>query len=157
MVIFHSYVSLPEGISLMAFTPSESMGPRFWATAVQGRHSFHCQEIWCSDCLMRGSMLLDTLRKMYHALIRAHLLSWAQTNRIPTQFGGFRGQQPAIASLLRALAWPELPMVPAGGCSAAEGFFRTGKSQLVPFASLLKGSKRCNQWLSQWLAAKLIW
>ena len=49
---------------------------------------------------MRGIMLLDGLGKVYHALVRARLLPWALQQKLPTQFGGFHGQQPAFASLL---------------------------------------------------------
>ena len=49
---------------------------------------------------MRGIMLLDGIGKVYHALVRAKLLPWALQQRLPTQFGGFQGQQPAFASLL---------------------------------------------------------
>eukprot|EP00435_Cladocopium_sp_Y103_P058241 s483_g20.t1 len=54
---------------------------------------------------MRGIMLLDTLGKLHHALLRRHLLPWAASNRLPTQFGGFKGQQTIFASLqLRSYA-----------------------------------------------------
>ena len=49
---------------------------------------------------MRGIMLLDNIGKIYHALVRSRLLPWANGNRLPTQFGGFKGQQPAFASLM---------------------------------------------------------
>lgn len=45
-------------------------------------------------------MLLDNIGKIYHALVRSRLLPWANGNRLPTQFGGFKGQQPAFASLM---------------------------------------------------------
>eukprot|EP00435_Cladocopium_sp_Y103_P009264 s426_g2.t1 len=48
---------------------------------------------------MRGIMLLDSLAKLHHALLRRHLLPWASLNRMPTQFGGFRGQQTLFAAL----------------------------------------------------------
>eukprot|EP00435_Cladocopium_sp_Y103_P028906 s1595_g7.t1 len=48
---------------------------------------------------MRGIMLLDSLAKLHHALLRRHLLPWASSNRLPTQYGGFRGQQTLFAAL----------------------------------------------------------
>ena len=49
---------------------------------------------------MRGIMLLDVLGKLHHALLRRKLLPWASSNKLPTQFGGFKGQQTVFASLL---------------------------------------------------------
>ena len=48
---------------------------------------------------MRGIMLLDVLAKLHHALLRRKLLPWATTNKLVTQFGGFKGQQTVFASL----------------------------------------------------------
>ena len=42
---------------------------------------------------MRGIMLLDGMGKSYHALVRAHLMTWSSPRRLPLQFGGYRGQQ----------------------------------------------------------------
>ena len=49
---------------------------------------------------MRGITLLDTLGKVYHSLIRTKVLPWLEQTKLPTQFGGFRGQQTAFASLV---------------------------------------------------------
>ena len=48
---------------------------------------------------MRGIMLLDVLAKLHHALLRRKLLPWATSNKLVTQFGGFKGQQTVFASL----------------------------------------------------------
>ena len=54
---------------------------------------------------MRGIMLLDGLGKSYHALIRSHLMRWSAPRRLPTQFGGYRGQQTLFATqFIRAFA-----------------------------------------------------
>ena len=47
---------------------------------------------------MRGIMLLDGLGKSYHALIRSHLMRWSSPRRLPTQFGGYKGQQTLFAT-----------------------------------------------------------
>ena len=49
---------------------------------------------------MRGVMLLDTLAKLYHALLRHRLLPWATNHRTATQFGGYKGQQTIFATLM---------------------------------------------------------
>ena len=53
-----------------------------------------------SAASMRGIMLLDSLAKLFHALIRKQLLPWATVNKIATQFGGYEGQQTIFATLL---------------------------------------------------------
>ena len=49
---------------------------------------------------MRGIMLLDSLAKLYHALLRKQLLPWATSQKLSTQFGGYKGQQTIFATLL---------------------------------------------------------
>ena len=53
---------------------------------------------------MRGIMLLDSLGKLYHGLIRRALLQWVSPRRPPCQFGGFPSQQTLHATqMLRAV------------------------------------------------------
>lgn len=49
---------------------------------------------------MRGIMLLDSLAKLFHALIRKELLPWATANKLDTQFGGYKGQQTIFATVM---------------------------------------------------------
>ena len=49
---------------------------------------------------MRGIMLLDSLAKLFHALVRKQLLPWATENKLATQFGGYKGQQTIFATLM---------------------------------------------------------
>ena len=49
---------------------------------------------------MRGIMLLDSLAKLFHALVRKQLLPWATENKLTTQFGGYKGQQTIFATLM---------------------------------------------------------
>eukprot|EP00438_Fugacium_kawagutii_P031000 Skav224073 [mRNA] locus=scaffold942:23534:26989:+ [translate_table: standard] len=52
---------------------------------------------------VRGIMMLSTLGKLYHGVVRRCLTPFAETMRAPTQLGGFKGQQTAYGSLaLRA-------------------------------------------------------
>ena len=52
---------------------------------------------------LRGIMLIENVGKIFHALLRAKLLPWATERKLAHQYGGFRGQQTAHASLhLRA-------------------------------------------------------
>lgn len=53
-----------------------------------------------SPANLRGIMLLDSLAKLFHALIRKQLLPWATVNKLATQFGGYKGQQTIFATLL---------------------------------------------------------
>ena len=57
---------------------------------------------------MRGIMLLDTLGKVYHALVRKSLMKWAGPRRHTSQFGGYQGQQCAFASLMLRSYWNRL-------------------------------------------------
>ena len=54
---------------------------------------------------MRGIMLLDGLGKSCRALIRSHLMRWSSPRRLPTQFGGYKGQQTLFATqFIRSIA-----------------------------------------------------
>ena len=48
---------------------------------------------------LRGIMLIENVGKLFHALLRAKLLPWATERKLSYQYGGFRGQQTAHASL----------------------------------------------------------
>ena len=48
---------------------------------------------------LRGIMLIESIGKIFHAMMRTCLLPWATEQRIPTQYGGFKGQQTAHAAL----------------------------------------------------------
>ena len=53
---------------------------------------------------MRGIMLLDSLAKAFHALVRQSLLKWMTPRRLPCQLGGFSAQQTLYATqLLRSV------------------------------------------------------
>ena len=53
---------------------------------------------------MRGIMLLDSLAKAFHALVRQSLLKWMIPRRLPCQMGGFSAQQTLYATqLLRSI------------------------------------------------------
>lgn len=45
-------------------------------------------------------MLLDSLAKLFHALVRKQLLPWATKTKLVTQFGGYKGQQTIFATLM---------------------------------------------------------
>ena len=49
---------------------------------------------------LRGIALLETMGKIFHALLRQRLMSWTLPHKLDTQFGGYRGQQIAFPSLL---------------------------------------------------------
>eukprot|EP00438_Fugacium_kawagutii_P023924 Skav232941 [mRNA] locus=scaffold3689:35179:38778:- [translate_table: standard] len=48
----------------------------------------------------RGIMLLSSLGKTFHGLVRKRILQWVEMHRLPTQLGGFRHLQTPFASLL---------------------------------------------------------
>eukprot|EP00438_Fugacium_kawagutii_P011255 Skav219466 [mRNA] locus=scaffold596:35905:41300:- [translate_table: standard] len=48
----------------------------------------------------RGVMLLTTIGKTFHGLVRGELIKWADSHRLPTQLGGFKHLQTSFASLL---------------------------------------------------------
>ena len=48
---------------------------------------------------LRGIMLIESVGKIFHSLMRTHLLPWATEQRLPTQYGGFKGQQTAHVAL----------------------------------------------------------
>ena len=95
--------------SLIAFSSHAIFDLMFkaWVTAAEplqckggAIHSIAKKAGGLTAANMRGIMLLDNIGKIYHALVRSRLLPWANGNRLPTQFGGFKGQQPAFASLM---------------------------------------------------------
>ena len=54
---------------------------------------------------MRGIMLLDTLGKSYHGLVRSLFMRWSEPRRLPAQYGGYKKQQTLFATqLLRSIA-----------------------------------------------------
>ena len=54
---------------------------------------------------MRGIMLLDSLGKIFHGLVRKFLMGWALPRRLPCQFGGYEAQQTLYATqLLRTVS-----------------------------------------------------
>ena len=48
---------------------------------------------------LRGIMLIESIGKIFHAMMRTSLLPWASNQRLSTQYGGFKGQQTAHAAL----------------------------------------------------------
>ena len=53
---------------------------------------------WSDPTKYRGIVLLSVLGKRWHALLRQRILPFAEAHRLPTQFGGFPGQQPGFAT-----------------------------------------------------------
>ena len=54
----------------------------------------------CTVDGLRGIALLETVGKVFHALLRQRLMSWTLPFKLETQFGGYSGQQIAFPSLL---------------------------------------------------------
>lgn len=54
----------------------------------------------CEAHNSRGIMILTTIGKTFHGLVRHELIQWVEAHRLCTQFGGFKHLQTAFASLL---------------------------------------------------------
>ena len=64
----------------------------------------------------RGIVLLSALGKRWHALLRSRLLPHVMEQKLPTQFGGFPGQQPGFAT---SMIWAYSNIAKAKGLSDA--------------------------------------
>lgn len=53
---------------------------------------------WDDPSKFRGIVLLNVLGKRWHSLLRQKILPHAEAQKLPSQFGGFPGQQPGFAT-----------------------------------------------------------